>query len=781
MHVLGNHRSWPLLLVLSCCRIAYGVEPTAKPTRDDVVARLQNAIRYESEQKDLPAFSIALVDGDETIWSAGFGYVDVERKEPATARTVYRVGSVSKLFTDMAVMQFVERGQLALDARIDQLLPDFRPRNPHDTPITLGQLMSHQSGLVREPPIGHYFDPNEPTLRDTILSLNRTSLVYPPGTKTKYSNAGVSVVGYVLEQQTKQPFDRYVQQYVIDAMGLKSTSFLKTPAVRKKLATGWMWTYDGRRFAAPTFLLGTAPAGNLYSTVEDLGRFITVLHRGGRTAQGQVLKEETLDRMLTPTRGPDGKPTSFGIGFHVMKLDGATKIGHGGAVYGFATQVESLPEKQVGVAAVLALDATNGLVRRITDFALRLLVAQKEGRPLPSYVKTKPVPGRVVRRIAGHYQSESGSIEIRELGGKLILRHGVTETELRLHPSGNLVIDSPLGFGAVVQFANRVVTIDGVRYTRRDTSPPPPVPAKWQGLIGEYGWDHNTLYILEDHGKLWALIEWFFYYPLTEVDEDIFAFPDYGLYHGEKLVFQRDSSGRARKVVAAEVEFIRRDVGTRNGRTFRIEPVRPIDELRRAALEAQQPREAGTFRDADWVEVTSLDSTIKLDIRYATTNNFMGAVFYREPRAFMQRPAAEALVRAHQRLAKRDLGLLIHDAYRPWHVTKMFWDATPKEMKQFVANPSEGSRHNRGCAVDLTLYVRSTGEPVAMVSGYDEFSARSFPAYPGGTSRQRWYRDLLRQTMQEAGFTVYEWEWWHFDYRDWRKYRISNQTFESIR
>ena len=179
-------------------------------------------------------------------------------------------------------------------------------------------------------------------------------------------------------------------------------------------------------------------------------------------------------------------------------------------------------------------------------------------------------------------------------------------------------------------------------------------------------------------------------------------------------------------------------------------------------------------------ELVELDPTIKLDIRYATTNNFTGAVFYQQPKAFMQRPAAEAVVRANQQLQPLGLGLLIHDAYRPWHVTKMFWDATPGNLKDFVANPANGSRHNRGCAVDLTLYDLATGQPIPMVAGYDEFSPRSFPQYPGGTSRQRWYRELLRKTMESVGFTIYEYEWWHFDYRDWKQYRIGNATFEQL-
>src|SRR5581483_8314986 len=192
--------------------------------------------------------------------------------------------------------------------------------------------------------------------------------------------------------------------------------------------------------------------------------------------------------------------------------------------------------------------------------------------------------------------------------------------------------------------------------------------------------------------------------------------------------------------------------------TFRIKPLRPITELRTLAASAQPPAEEGK-READLVELSSLDPDIKYDIRYATSNNIMGVPFYRQPRALMQRPAAEAVARAARALKAKGFGLLIHDAYRPWAVTKMFWEATPVPQRVFVADPAQGSRHNRGCAVDLTLYDLATGKPVPMVGGYDEFSDRSYPDYPGGTSLQRWDRTVLRRAMEAEGFTVYDAEW----------------------
>ena len=194
-----------------------------------------------------------------------------------------------------------------------------------------------------------------------------------------------------------------------------------------------------------------------------------------------------------------------------------------------------------------------------------------------------------------------------------------------------------------------------------------------------------------------------------------------------------------------------------------------------------QPQEAGTFRPAELVEIIRLDSTIRLDIRYASPNNFMKRPMYAEARAFLQEPAAAALVRVHKTLRKKGFGLLVFDGYRPWSVTKKFWDETPPEAHKFVANPRKGSRHNRGCGVDLSLYELASGREVVMPSSYDEFSNSSAADYAGGTRPERTLRDLLRTAMKAEGFTVNPDEWWHFDYKDWKMYRILNIPFSTLR
>jgi D-alanyl-D-alanine dipeptidase len=192
------------------------------------------------------------------------------------------------------------------------------------------------------------------------------------------------------------------------------------------------------------------------------------------------------------------------------------------------------------------------------------------------------------------------------------------------------------------------------------------------------------------------------------------------------------------------------------------------------------PQESGSFREPDLVELSVLDPSIHLDIRYATSNNFVGRPVYGEARAFLQRPAAEALVRVQHALQEKGYGLLVFDGYRPWAVTKLFWDVTPPEKHNFVADPAQGSKHNRGCAVDLSLFDLRTGLEVQMPGPFDEMSERSAAAYTGGTIEQRERRELLRKAMEKEGFEVYPDEWWHFDYRDWRQFRIQDIAFKDI-
>ena len=192
------------------------------------------------------------------------------------------------------------------------------------------------------------------------------------------------------------------------------------------------------------------------------------------------------------------------------------------------------------------------------------------------------------------------------------------------------------------------------------------------------------------------------------------------------------------------------------------------------------PVDPGARRAPELVEVVTLDPTIRLDLRYATADNLTGHRLYPVARAYLERPAAEALVRANRALAADGYGLVVLDAYRPWQVTRTLWDATPPDKRAFVADPARGSRHNRGAAVDVTLYERATGAAVAMPSAFDEMTERAYPTYAGGDADARARRDALRTAMEREGFFVHPSEWWHFDWKDWGDYPILDVPLDAV-
>ena len=210
-------------------------------------------------------------------------------------------------------------------------------------------------------------------------------------------------------------------------------------------------------------------------------------------------------------------------------------------------------------------------------------------------------------------------------------------------------------------------------------------------------------------------------------------------------------------------------------------PERPLAQLIAEARAAFPPPLPRSRRIPDLVEVTTLDPSLRLDIRYASSDNFLHMPVYGEARAFLQRPVAEALVKVNQALGPAGFALRIHDAYRPWWVTKVFWEATAPVNRDFVADPAKGSVHNRGCAVDLSLVHLADGSAATMPSDYDEMTPRSFADFAGGDATARRHRDLLRAAMEAEGFKVLKEEWWHFDHAFSADYPILNLPFEAIR
>ncbi|MFA6958907.1 MAG: M15 family metallopeptidase [Thermoanaerobaculia bacterium] len=186
-------------------------------------------------------------------------------------------------------------------------------------------------------------------------------------------------------------------------------------------------------------------------------------------------------------------------------------------------------------------------------------------------------------------------------------------------------------------------------------------------------------------------------------------------------------------------------------------------------------------RDADkrLVDVAKEVPGIALDIRYATADNFMKRVLYPEAAALLRLPAARAIADAQSELRTKGLGLKIHDAYRPYSITKAMWE--PIRNPDFVADPAKGSRHNRGCAVDLTLIRLSDGTELPMPTPYDDFTPRARHDFNDLPADALANRKLLRETMERHGFVAFESEWWHYDFKGWEKYELMELGFDELR
>ena len=318
--------------------------------------------------------------------------------------------------------------------------------------------------------------------------------------------------------------------------------------------------------------------------------------------------------------------------------------------------------------------------------------------------------------------------------------------------------------------------------TRGLAQPLPPRPSpSVEALVGEYGQGNVRLILRETGGRLEISADGKAFEAVRDLGSDRFEADRVGAFRVDRGIPARKPGQPGVRAVIQGISmgslFLPRHDYSGSEGVFRITPLRPPADLLREAKTMTPPKEQGNFLPSDLVDVRSLDKSIRLDVRYASSANFLATPVYGKAQVRLQRPAALALVRAHRALRAQGYGLLLHDGYRPWFITWVFWNATPEASREFVADPAQGSRHNRGCAIDLTLFDLKTKKAVEMTGGYDEMSPRSYPDYPGGTSRQRALRELLRKALEREGYTVYESEWWHFDYKDWPRYAISNQSW----
>lgn len=545
-----------------------GDHPVWGPAMEAVRAQVQTELRTGQ----ITGVAIAWVDGQDLIWNEGFGWADPRRRRAVDTNTVFRAGSISKLFNAVAVMQQVEQGTLDLDAPVTRYLPNFQITNPHPggEPVTLRQLLCHRSGMIRESPVGNYFDPAEPGVEATARSLSGCPLILPPNTRTKYSNSGVTVSGWAVEAVTSIPYAKYQNDSILQPLGMTQSSFLAETRVRRHLARGQLPVAQAeggfRVIDAPQFELGILPGGNLYTTSGDLARFVQCLFRQGQLTGGALVQPDTLKEMWTVqlTQATNG----FGLGFSIGHHRGLRTIGHMGAVYGFTSSLLAIPEHELGVVVLANDDIAIGAVRRLTSLSIQRLLETKIGlqpEPTPPEMTEGPID---LTPFAGEYESESYWARIEPGDGKLsVIVSRQPMTFLPIDPNaespkfeahGRLTPGSPVVFRRA---ADAPTSITGFSWQNQIFHRVPEdriqsIPPAWQAYLGFYGPDFIPLIISVRNGNLYAMIENEYDNRLTPLTDTVFKLPP-GMYVDEHLVFHPDRRGRVNLVSLASIPLRR--------------------------------------------------------------------------------------------------------------------------------------------------------------------------------------------------------------------------------
>src|SRR6266446_1175412 len=365
---------------------------------------------YSALQQHIPSVALAIVHGDRSVWTKAFGYADVGRKTAATQQTLYRIGSITKTFTALAILQLREAGKLRLDDRVRDHVTTtaIQARNLGVLDVTIRELLTHSSGLQRDLPGTWWTQPSFPEEFP-----DHFSATYPSSTEWKYSNVGYALLGEVIAAASGEPWARYLERCVLGPLGMVSTQAMPHRD-EARLATGYSRPTPGELHvpAQRTDHGAVSPAGGMASTIEDLGRYLA-FHMGGG---GSVLGAKSLREMHRPQWLLDDWQTAWGLGMRVRRVDGRVRVGHPGTTPGFAAVMEFIPALKLGVAVLT--NADDGNPAGYCDYALQLLtpvVARESARAAPALAED-------AERYCGLYRAENGNTTmfVAALDGQLV-------------------------------------------------------------------------------------------------------------------------------------------------------------------------------------------------------------------------------------------------------------------------------------------------------------------------------------------------------------------------
>jgi CubicO group peptidase (beta-lactamase class C family) len=397
-------------------------------------------IDREMAENEITGISIALVDDQKVIWQQGFGYADLENKTLATPETVYRAGSIAKVFTAAAAMQLAEQGKLDIDQPLAVALPEFsiRTRFPNADPVTPRNIMCHHSGLPSNFLQGLFVRAPDP-FESVVANIHDEYQAFPPNYVFSYSNLGMALLGAAIQRVSGEPFDTYMDRSFFQPLGMTQSSFVPRPIAK---------AYD-RNKEIEVFSLRDMPAANLLSTVVDLSQFLKMQFADGKAGQHEVLSA-TSAREMVRIQNKDF-PMTFGqyvgLGWMMSGIDvpgGGSVASHGGSLPDSHSMMAILPEHKLGVVVLSNSSSSHVAASKIATEALRLMLEAKTGirqDPAPPVRTAERAPSAdELRQFDGNFDTMVGLARISTKDGQIDVEAAGHQFRLVPHEDGLLTI-----------------------------------------------------------------------------------------------------------------------------------------------------------------------------------------------------------------------------------------------------------------------------------------------------------------------------------------------------